>query len=227
LRLTQSELWQLGAEARAQLRPREPKLDLTLLCSGARRLRINGFDLETRWETLPQVLDERGHPVLGAIEYDAELARIAQVSLNSAELQEREDLTLSTAAHELAHAVFDAPAWMLKAERPGAGQVRYRTVVRRFRVRTGFDPSEWRANEFMGSFLAPPKMLRHHMTKVLVELGLPRAFDQKGAPVLDTATSGPHELQCVADELAMRFGLSIAFIEYRLHKYGFAPVRAA
>ena len=75
----------------------------------------------------------------------------------------------------------------------------------------------------MGAFLAPPNLLRREMLKVLSRLSLPRGYNADGLPVIDTRRLGPYQVQAVADELAEGFGLSIAFIEYRLHRYGFAP----
>jgi hypothetical protein len=195
----------------------------------SRNLRINGLALETRWEFASSLNDERGHTVLGVVEYDPAVHRTALVYLNNAELAERDDLTRSTAAHELGHAIFDAPGWIRTAEKSSHAQEEtprslYRTVVRSYRSPKKLEPAEWRANEFMGAFLAPPRLLRRHMLKVLVELRLPRTFAADGLPVIDTRQLGAYQLQAVADELAEAFGLSIGFMEYRLHRYGFAPV---
>ena len=106
LQLTKRDIWRLAEDARSQVGgSKKPKLNFTDLAAKARKLRINGLELETRWEFAPGVHDERGHSVLGAIEYDPAVQRTALVYLNSAELADREDITRSTAAHELAHAI--------------------------------------------------------------------------------------------------------------------------
>jgi hypothetical protein len=228
LLLRRQEVWRMAEEAREQLCQRgSPQLDFTDLAAKARRLSINGIELETRWEFAERVVDDRGHAVLGAIAYEPSGPREALVHLNQAELAERVELVRSTAAHELAHAIFDVPGWIRRADREPEPQTSFRTVVRRYR-RSHVRPTttEWRANEFMGAFLAPPGMLRRQMLKVIAELGLPRSASISGLPILDIGRLGPWQVQAVADELAERLGLTLALIEYRLHLYGFARCEA-
>jgi hypothetical protein len=137
---------------------------------------------------------------------------------------------MSTAAHELGHAVFDVPGWIIAAEKSPDEDLEeahcYRSVIRRHRAAKPPSIAEWRANEFMGAFLAPPKLLRWQMTKIMRELKLPKKFGGDGELVLDAARVGFAEVETVVDELAKAFGLNIGFIEYRLVRYGIAP-RAA
>ncbi len=228
LQLDRRDIWRLAEDARAQLgTSRTPQLQFADLVARTRNLRVNGVELLTAWNFEPKVLDERNRSMLGSIEYDPAVPRTAFLSLSSSELAERDDLVRSTAAHELAHAIFDAPGWVIRSERRGEGAGPrtngFRTVVRRYRSSSVHSTMEWRANEFMGAFLAPPGWVRPHMLKVLARLGLPRRLDDCGSPVLDTRKIGVDQIQAVADELAEQFGVSIAFMEYRLHRYQLAP----
>ncbi len=199
-----------------------PLLQFADLVATTRKLRINGIELETRWDFADDVRDERGHRVMGAIDYDPAVPRTALIYLNSTELAERDELIRSTAAHELAHAIFDAPGWMLADEKhlgKPEPSVSYRAVVRRYRSPSRQSTMEWRANEFMGAFLAPPNMLRQQMLKVMAKLGLSRCAQSDGKMVLDARNLGPYHIQGVIDELAEQFGLTIRFMEYRFHCY--------
>lgn len=226
LMLSTWDVWRLGEEARAQLNASSvPCMTFTHVTARTRTLRINGIELETCWAFEPDLRDDRNRSVMGVIEFDPEVPRTALMSLNSTALAGREDVTMSTAAHELGHAIFDAPGWLTAAEQDAATEAnrRFRHVVRRYRSAKPLNISEWRANEFMGAFLAPPKLLRWQMTRILRELKLPKKYGADGGLVLDADRVGFAEVDTVVDELATAFGLSVGFIEYRLVRYGLAP----
>jgi len=228
LMLSTRDVWRLGEEARAQLDAGSvPCMTFTHVAARTRTLRINGLELETCWAFEPELRDDRNRSVMGVIEFDPEVPRTALMSLNSTALAGREDVTMSTAAHEFGHAIFDAPGWMVAAERQAVKDAeatrRFRSVVRGYRSAKPLNISEWRANEFMGAFLAPPKLLRWQMTRIMRELKLPKKFGADGGLVLDADRVGFAEVDTVVDELATAFGLSIGFIEYRLVRYGIAP----
>lgn len=227
LLLTRTDIWRLAEEAHLQVGRRDnPVLDFADLVTHTRDLRINGYQLETRWDFADDVSDPRGHKVMGAIEYDPAIRRTALIYLNSQEVAGQDELVRSTAAHELAHAIFDAPGWMLADEKMQADGTRpktsYRAVVRRYRSTNANNTMEWRANEFMGAFLAPPTKLRRLMLKALPKFGLCRCVDQKGRVVVDARKLGSYELQAVIDEMAEQFGVTIGFMEYRFHCYELA-----
>jgi len=226
LLLTRRDLWQLAEDARMQVAKQgSPLLPFADLVATARKLRINGIELETRWDFAEDVRDELGHQVMGAIDYDPGVRRTALIYLNSTQLADRDELIRSTAAHELAHAIFDAPGWMLADEKSvdkPKPSISYRAVVRRFRSQIPQSTMEWRANEFMGAFLAPPQMVRRRMLKVIATLGLPRCAQSDGKMVLDARKLEPYHIQAVIDELAEQFGLTIRFMEYRFHCYQLA-----
>lgn len=173
--LSTRDVWRLGEEARAQLdASSQPCMTFTHIAARIRTLRINGLELETCWAFEPDLRDDRNRSVMGVIEFDPEVPRTALMSLNSTALAGREDVTMSTAAHEFGHAIFDAPGWMVAAERQAVKDAeatrRFRSVVRRYRSAKPLNISEWRAHEFMGAFLAPPKLLRWQMTRIMREL---------------------------------------------------------
>lgn len=74
----------------------------------------------------------------------------------------------------------------------------------------------------MGAFLAPRPLLRDHLVRVALELGLPLTLKGPGStlPTLDGLGAGPDGIEGLALELAELFGLSVPFIHVRLRRYG-------
>ena len=67
---------------------------------------------------VPTVEDETGAAALGSCEYDLAVPGHALIYINMDEIEDRSYLGRSTVLHELGHAIFDAPAWVL-ANRQG------------------------------------------------------------------------------------------------------------
>ena len=156
---------------------------LTLdILSGIARLKINGVAVNLAIDTQNTVHDESGQAVLGICEYDPGVPDTAMVSVSPCGEDSSEELVLSTLAHEIGHAIFDSPGWIVDASRgPGLfdevddGTRRvYRTTTRDSQhlansIAEGHDSSlakrsenyfaELRANEFMGSLLVPRQRL--------------------------------------------------------------------
>ena len=152
-------------------------------------LKINGVVFDLFVGTGDVVHDERGNPVLGICEYDPGVPDTAMVSVSPVGVNASEELVLSTLGHELGHAIFDAPGWIVDASKgPGlfdepsdAARRAYRTTTRDVEhlakvqpvVEAAASPSlaipghttkeeyfaELRANEFMGSLLVPRQRL--------------------------------------------------------------------
>jgi hypothetical protein len=177
-----SEVEAIALMARQQLvGPAVDALSLALL-RDVSRLKINGVAFDLAVDTQNTVHDESGNPVLGICEYDPGVPDTAMVSVSPVGDGASEELVLSTLAHEIGHAVFDSPGWIVDASRgpglfdaidDGARKV-YRTTTRdgdhlaKSTVATdGAAPSargeeyfaELRANEFMGSLLVPRQRL--------------------------------------------------------------------
>lgn len=168
-RLRAEEIWARGEAARTQifgLTPR-PKIDLARLIKRSRQIRVNGLAFETHWELGRPVVDDAGNPVMGAVEHDESWPEAAMIYLNGDEIGDRDDLGRSTAAHELGHAVFDTPSWIQRSRQRSLPFGRHEQPERRFQPapntqapRETIDWREWRANEFMGAFLAPRRPWR-------------------------------------------------------------------
>jgi hypothetical protein len=143
------------------------------------RLRVNGVALDLIWSTDQEVTDGRDQPVLGVCEHDPEIPDTALISVNPHVVHGRQEVLLSTGAHELAHAIFEAPAWIVASRAaaepglfghlpPSGNQQVFRTTTaneQHLGATYVRDASEFfqetRANEFMGALLVP----RHPLTQ--------------------------------------------------------------
>jgi hypothetical protein len=225
-RMTARQIWAIAIDVRQQMALGPlPKLDVARVISRCQRLTVNGRSIETQWELQQQVLDERSRPAMGAVDFDPQLPGLAMVSMNPEVLADRDDLARSTAGHELAHVIFEAPGWMRSFERHALGTdqpaKRYRKLVGRNSAWKSGDWAEWRANEFMGAFAVPPKLVVQQMRKLAPALGLRTRTDIRGNVSLDPGNAGAIGAQALADELAEAFGVSVGFMEVRLTKYGY------
>lgn len=152
-------------------------------------LKINGVGFALHIGIGDVVHDECGNPVLGICEYDPGVPDTAMVSVSPVGVNASEELVLSTLGHELGHAIFDAPGWIVDAGKgPGlfdnpndAARRAYRTTTRDVEHLAKVPPvvgavaspsaaipghtakdeyfAELRANEFMGSLLVPRQRL--------------------------------------------------------------------
>lgn len=147
------------------------------------------------------------------------------VFLDEFEVLNREYIARSTAAHELAHLLFDAPARLRKIERGEPLSLEQKAALmlpkKRSKRTTPTDWVEWRADEFMGALLVPAKVIHAHMLRVCVALRVPRRANEQGRLMINGAKADDDLIQAVIDELAEIFGFSSQFIEYRLQRYGF------
>lgn len=179
-------------------------------------LKINGVVFDLFVGTGNVVHDERGNPVLGICEYDPGVPDTAMVSVSPVGVNASEELVLSTLGHELGHAIFDAPGWIVDASKgPGlfddpsdAVRRAYRTTTRDVEhlakvppvVEAAASPSlaipghttkeeyfaELRANEFMGSLLVP----RQRLNLAVEELAPKHGVTIHRSPSLDPDLPG-------------------------------------
>ena len=179
-------------------------------------LKINGVVFDLFVGTGDVVHDERGNPVLGICEYDPGVPDTAMVSVSPVGVNASEELVLSTLGHELGHAIFDAPGWIVDASKgPGlfdepsdAARRAYRTTTRDVEhlakvqpvVEAAASPSlaipghttkeeyfaELRANEFMGSLLVP----RQRLNLAVEELAPKHGVTIHRSPSLDPDLPG-------------------------------------
>lgn len=198
-----SEVEGIAALARQQLVDASTDaISLTVLKS-LDGLRINGIEFDLWIDTEHPVNDERGNPVLGVCEFDPDASPDAAVlSISPVNVAATEELVLSTFAHELGHAIFDAPSWITAAAKgPGLfddpntlGRKAYRTTTRDAehlakapaQPESEANPSgiagtqidrdvyfaELRANEFMGSLLVPRQRLNLAVEELAPQYGV-------------------------------------------------------
>ncbi len=217
VRLSAETIRALGADLRRRLlgfvvRPVNPD-DLFRRTA---RLRVNGTQLRLVWDAEHPVHDEEGSPVLGVCEYDPAEPGEVMISLNSDLLEDRPELLRSTAAHELGHAIFDMPAALT------AGSARaFRSGLKAPAKDAPIDWREWRADEFMGAFLAPRRQLTRAFIREASAVGASIAWcGEAPTPCMKTSRNGWSAIEAIVAALAGEFGLSESFIVVRLRKYG-------
>ena len=165
-------------------------------------LKINGVVFDLFVGTGNVVHDECGNPVLGICEYDPGVPDTAMVSVSPVGVNASEELVLSTLGHELGHAIFDVPGWIVDASKgPGlfdepsdAARRAYRTTTRDVEHLAKVTPvaeaaatpslaipghttkeeyfAELRANEFMGSLLVPRQRLNLAVEEMAAQHGV-------------------------------------------------------
>ena len=211
-------------------------------------LKINGIDFALEVSTDYAVHDEQGNHVFGVCEFDPAMPDAAMVSISPVGESLSELLALSTLAHELGHAVFDAPGWVVQGSKgPGLFDDIEPTMQRAYRTTTPDSDhlskslsakptteehfAELRANEFMGSLLVPRDRL--------VELAVARAADfdvgidrdgglsdelHAATPrLVEQGTFGFLGMENLQRELAATFGVNPKFIRVRVERYGLLP----
>ena len=228
-RMRREEIWAIAEEARRQLyRGPKPKVDVAQIARRVVCLQVNGLAFELRWHFDRSVEDEAGQPVVGSVEHDPTWPVGATISIDSAFIGERDDLGRSTAAHELGHAVFDVPAWIRNAQNTVEPATRrhHLTETSERDAAAEIDWVEWRANEFMGAFLAPRAILHRHMHKRAAGLAIPLIESARRGELPVVCPQAPPSLvDELVGELADLFGLSEPFIRMRLRRYGLVPVQ--
>ncbi len=229
-RLSARQVWGVAQAVRKQVVEDAfaRKLDAAVVASSAGELDVNGIAFSAHWDLEHAVLNEAARPVMGTAEFDPVQPDSIYVSINGVALGGRDDLLRSTVAHELGHVVFDAPGWIQRAtvlhvagfdggaridkETSGAGQ--------------GDPPVEWRefrANEFMGAFLAPPGLLRVDLQRFAKRYRFERSSVPsrvlRGAPAYDARALEEEAVREVVFGMAEQYGLSEPFIRVRLDRY--------
>jgi hypothetical protein len=206
---------------RKQLDPRDrfQQLDLDRLIDLSSHLLINGQAIHTHWECDLRIHDDDAVEVMGATEFDPSCPGAVMVYVNGKIIGQQVQLLRSTASHELAHVVYDAPAW-LRNQQLAPKRLQYRIQPQARRTAGDVDWREWRANEFMGALLVPPDRLRKAFIKHAItnNFGLIAAAGQ--GPAVKAASADPHRMDAILEELGELFGVSPKFVEVRIKKYG-------
>ena len=223
---------------------------LTLEILGAiDNMKVNGIPYELWVDTDHPVKDELGNAVLGVCEFDPDASKdAALLSVTPVCEIASPELVLSTFAHELGHAVFEAPAWIHEAAQ-GAGlfddpaltaHKAYRTSTPDAEHLSKSAPvgntaheasvrfAEFRANEFMGSLLVP----RQHLMRAIEVLAEQYSVTIARSPSIDpdfpgmgmTLTAkrsfGFDGMDPLLKALSTRFGVTPKFIRVRMDRYG-------
>ena len=84
------------------------------------------------------------------------------------------------------------------------------------------DWREWRADEFMGAFLAPRRQLMRSFAREASALGATirwNVIDEIPTPCIATNEVGWAKIDAIACALAEEFGVSEAFMGVRFRKY--------
>lgn len=202
-------------------------------------LSANDIDFEIEWSFDGLVTDDDGHPVLGVCEVDQDaLPDTALICVNPEAIHYRDELMLSTAWHELGHAIFEAPSWIMasrKASEESAENTANALSSRVYRTTTydedhfannfpkGSDEffQEGRANCFMGSALTPRHELTqrfiHHCNEVGLQPGSLRRSSSEFIIRSDDASAILGNLNFL-DPVAMRYQLVIVALseEFRV-----------
>jgi len=249
--LKHTEVEELALRARLQLVEADVEaLSLDVLTQ-IDRLKINGVQFEMWIDTEHPVHDEQGAPVLGVCEFDGDASPdAALLAVTPVGELASPELVLSTLAHELGHAIFDAPGWIAAHWRgpglfddPAEGPRKvYRTTTEsaehlapppeaspgeaaalRSSQRTAYF-AELRANEFMGSLLVPRPHLTQAATELAPHFGVPL---RSGSLLFSHESEARHPASAALSDgagwqraLAKRFGVHRRFIEVRLARYG-------
>lgn len=193
------------------------RVELEAIVGVTHRVEINGAGFGAEWDFDHDVRDERDNPVMGTTEFDPREPESVMVSVNGVALAGDAALLRSTAAHELGHVIFDAPGWVAAAAQAGRAEMRAPQAEAAQQPRgdglsadAAMKQREWRANEFMGRFLAPAGLLRQDYQRKMRR-------NRYAAPAPSAA---PNDLLY---ELAESYGVTASFIRVRLERYQLIP----
>ena len=205
-----SEVEGIAVLARQQLVDTNTDAISLAVLSNITGLKINGIKFDLWIDTEHLVHDDQGNSVLGVCEFDPAASMDATaLSVSPASQTESEELVLSTFAHELGHAIFDAPSWIAAAAQgPGLfddplemackayrtttrdaehlGKQREASEVRNTELERNIHFAELRANEFMGSLLVP----RQHLCRAIEAMAPKHGVTIYRSPSLDPELPG-------------------------------------
>ena len=212
----------LGSMHRGPVQPRAVAGRLTAAV-------VNGIAMHFVWDFENTIQDERRRQVAGMCEHSPDEPGQVMISINPREVADRPDLERSTFGHELGHGLSDMPAAVherrgLRMEYEGEASRRYRRLGGSLHGSDEMDWNEWRANEFMGAFLAPPVAFHQSLVRLANEHGLPLlnrpSLGKIGLPIIDIRRADVDALEETVDRLGEAFGITPDFARVRMRKYG-------
>lgn len=137
LRLKIPQTQQVALEARRQLVDDDTDALTLDILSNIHALNVNRLPFELYISTDQVVHDENHKPVLGLCEFDPGSPNAAIVCVSPPDEKTPPAKVLSTLAHEIGHAIFDAPGWIFDAQRgPGLFDTIDDAARRAFRIIT-------------------------------------------------------------------------------------------
>ena len=239
-----ADIEKVAADVRGQLGVSDRRALCVKGLAGIDRLNVNGVCYDLWVDLEHSIHDDEHNEVFGLFEY-APQSSIDAVSVCVAPIESglSAELQLSTLAHETGHAIFDGPALVAYHQNQPLSIVRHADSVRAYRSVTeskahlqkinNYLPAhirfaEFRANEFVGSLLVP----RHLLWDVIMEEAPKHALEIQYEDTLFGATMDGNkrivrsdvnfEMDCwtFTRVLAPHFGVSPAFIEVRMMRYG-------
>jgi Zn-dependent peptidase ImmA (M78 family) len=223
VKMKASTIWKHAAAIRRQLDPYERRfrIDVDRMIRRTRKLIINGRPILTHWECGQRVFDDRRMEVLGSTEFDPACPDAVMVYVNGDLTSERSELLRSTAAHEVAHVIYDVSSW-LHGQRPTRKRLDYRGRRPALNLgrRSETDWREWRANEFMGALVVPQDALHKEFVKLAAAHEFRFVAGKQRLPAVKDSSIDPDRLNDVFEQLAELFGVSASFIAVRSKKYG-------
>lgn len=211
-------------------------------------LNVNGVTFDVWVDLEHEVHDEYQNPVFGVFEFTpASSVDAVSVCVSPTGIDMSEQLQLSTLAHEIGHAIFDGPALVAHHQNQPLVDLMEAGTVRAFRLVTESQAqlhkadhtlpahikfAELRANEFMGSLLVPRDLL----WEAVMEEAPRHALEIRYGEDTLFAETPDGEKKIVWSEvtydmdswsftraLAPHFGVTPAFIEVRMMRYGMIP----
>ena len=228
-------IWQMAADVRHQMfgQTGRVKIDISQIVRRTQAMTVNDVPMSTYWDIDHSVTDMCGQSVMGETSINQDEPNTIMVSINNDLILYNKSLALSSCCHELGHILFDGPGWIrniadghqVPSQKPlmfsDSVLVRPKQGVKA--EKSNVDWSEWRANEFMGGFLVPKKLLKNEMVKSAASYGVSVLDGKSGSVdddlVVDILGSDQYKVSCFLDWLAERFGVSVCFIKVRLAKY--------
>jgi hypothetical protein len=234
-----SDVEQVAAHIRSQLVPAQREALTIEDLSSITALEVNSVEYDVWLDMDHELLDDDQNPVYGVFEYEPSSA-INAVSVCVAPKSEEliDEVRLSTLAHEMGHAVFDAPAMIVHHQNDPTAHMDEGSRLRAYRLTTENQDhlqqasvmlpddvrfAEFRANEFMGSLLVPRDLLWNAIEEMAKEYSLELDYGQ-GMPgqqkIIWNYFDFNIDRKTLAEKLAPRFGVTPIFIEVRMKRYG-------
>lgn len=243
-----ADIEKVAADVRRQLGLSDRRALTIADIAAIKELNVNGITYDVWVDLEHDVHDEQQNPLFGVFEFTPSSSiNAVAVSVSTACSGLSEEVRLSTLAHEMGHAIFDGPALVVHHQNQPLADLMQTGTVRAFRSVTEAQTqahkvdkhlpdhikfAELRANEFMGSLLVPRDLLWDAVMEEAPKHALEIRYgeDTLFAETLDGEkkivwSEVTYDMDCwsLTRALAPHFGVTPAFIEVRMMRYGMIP----